>query len=90
MTKKETALLLKHIYVLYPNNFPIDEDVLPAMIETWTEVLKDRKYEEIFERLIQYAKENRFPPTPADLCYKEIKPPYFEEYVHDPNAGEDW
>lgn len=67
MTKKETALLLQEISLLYPSSFVLPTERLPMMVEAWNKVLGKQEYEETLDRLYQYAAEHRRPPAPADL-----------------------
>jgi Loader and inhibitor of phage G40P len=80
MTKKEMAQILMQIYALYPNNFPIDSERLPMMVEVWYNVLGKQSFEETMKMLNRYATENRFPPAPADL-YIRNHPAYRSNVV---------
>ncbi|WP_446662987.1 replicative helicase loader/inhibitor [Geobacillus sp. CCR] len=85
MTRDEVKQIFKIIAYVYPNF-----EVSSEKVDVWHELLADEPFENALHNVKRHVKQKPFPPTIADLCYKEIKPPYFEEYVHDPNAGEDW
>lgn len=67
MDKKETALLIKQIDSLYPGRISLE----PTTVETWNRVLQKQDYTKTIDILINYAKENKFPPSVADLYIRE-------------------
>lgn len=62
MTKEEVFELLSFIRNVY-HNFSFDQEKLNA----WAKLLKDQDTDKVFANAEQYAKENRFAPTVADL-----------------------
>jgi ribosomal protein L12E/L44/L45/RPP1/RPP2 len=62
MTKAQVFELLNLLRAVYPN-FTVDQE----KIDTWTKLLKDQDAEKVMANALQYAKENRFAPTVADL-----------------------
>jgi hypothetical protein len=67
MDKKETALLIKQIDSLYPGRINLE----PLTVETWNQALKKQDYQKTVATLIKYARENKFPPSVADLFIRE-------------------
>jgi hypothetical protein len=62
MTKEEVFELLNFIRNVY-HNFTFDQEKL----NTWAKLLKDQDKDKVFANAEQYAKDNRFAPTVADL-----------------------
>lgn len=62
MTRSETAELLGMIVVAYEKI-----TIIEAKLNLWTELLQDVDYEKAVGALKNYVKDNRFPPTIADI-----------------------
>lgn len=66
MNVAETARLLKLIAKSF-NNFSVS----PEKIDWWTECLDGISFKKARDNLKEYLKENKFPPTIADIINKE-------------------
>jgi|GEM_PF-6455207 hypothetical protein len=86
MTREELKNIFKLLVNVYPN-FEVSSEKL----NIWYEFLKDNDYQSVLNNTKEYVLSNRFPPSIADLNKKrESIPPYYEDFVYDINAGEDW
>jgi hypothetical protein len=86
MTRDE----LKNIFKLLVNVYPKFE-VSSEKLNIWYEFLKDNDYQTVLRNTKEYVLSNPFPPSIADLNKKrESIPPYYEDFVYNINAGEDW
>mgnify|MGYP001054982987 FL=1 len=86
MTRDELKNIFKLLVNVYPNFVVSSEKV-----DIWYEFLKDNDYQSVLNKTKEYVKTNRFPPSIADLNKKdEALPPYYQDFVYDINAGEDW
>jgi len=65
MTKKEVAYLLQKIDMLYPSRLKTDN--IQELINTWYDVLKDTSFDLSYEKLLNHAKINKFPPSVSEL-----------------------
>lgn len=66
MKKIEVVDLLEHLLRIYPNKFEVDQ----TMVDAWYFHLKNHNKDAVMDNLLQFARNNRFPPTIADLVYK--------------------
>lgn len=66
MNKKEVAMILESVAAYYPG-FKVNSDNAISIISTWHRVLKDYEFNSILENLDQYARNNKFAPSVADL-----------------------
>lgn len=65
MKKNEVLDLMKYIKAAYPLFLKDNE---PAIVfDLWYRSLKDFEYERVLDNLIQYSKENEYPPKIKDL-----------------------
>lgn len=86
MTRDQLKTVFKILANVYPN-FEVSSEKL----DIWHEFLQDQDANAVMERVKAHVKEKKFPPTVADLReQKEKVPPYYDEFVYDINAGEDW
>lgn len=86
MTRDQLKTVFKILANVYPN-FEVSSEKL----DIWHEFLKDQDYDVVLERVKTHVKEKKFPPTIADLREQQEKiPPYYDEFVYDINAGENW
>jgi hypothetical protein len=69
MDKKEAALLIKQIDSLYPGKINLE----PLTVEVWHRALNKQDYEKTVDTLIKYSRENKFPPSVADLFIREVE-----------------
>lgn len=67
MELKETGLIIKQIDSLYPGRLNLER----STVEIWHRVLGKQDYEKTLDRLVKYSRENKFPPSAADLHLKE-------------------
>jgi hypothetical protein len=67
--KKQTALLIKQIDSLYPGRLNLE----PLTVEIWQRVLDEQDFDKTIDSLIRYARENKFPPSVADLYIKKME-----------------
>ncbi|MEJ9210096.1 replicative helicase loader/inhibitor [Bacillus smithii] len=86
MTREELKNIFKVLVNVYPN-FEVSSEKL----NIWYEFLKDSDYQSVLNNTKEYVLSNRFPPSIADLNKKrESIPPYYDDFIYDINAGEDW
>lgn len=85
MTRDEVKTIFKILVYVYPQF-----EVSSEKVDIWHDLLADESFETVLSNAKKHVKQKPFPPTIADLCRKEERPPYYDEYVYDPNAGEDW
>jgi hypothetical protein len=69
LDKKQAALLIKKIDALYPGRLSLEA----LTVEVWHRVLSDQDYEKTVDALIKYARENKFPPSAADLYIRKME-----------------
>ncbi|MEK4132017.1 replicative helicase loader/inhibitor [Solibacillus sp. FSL W8-0474] len=67
MDKKQTAVILEIIATMYQNKFKVDNKQL--LLDLWFDTLKEYDFEAISENLKAYYKQNKFPPSVADLLH---------------------
>ena len=64
----ETATIIKKIIYMYPVAFKdINDEKIKAIIDVWHEELKKCDYEKTVAKLSDYIKENKYPPSIADI-----------------------
>lgn len=85
MDKRETTRLFRLLQQLYPNAVKFTEE--EAML-AWQLVLEPFAYDEIKAAAVQYARINRHPPDPQELC-KGLLPPTTAKPAR-PGAGFAW
>lgn len=66
MNREDVKELFKLIRYIYPNF-----EVSSGKLDVWTRLLSDQDKEKVFRKAEQYSKQNKFPPTIADLS--EVK-----------------
>lgn len=66
MKKIEVIDILEHLLRIYPKRFEVDQ----KMVDAWYFHLKKHEKDAVMANLLEYARNNRFPPTIADLVYK--------------------
>lgn len=66
MKRIEVIDVLEHLVSIYPNRFDVDQKV----VEAWYFHLKNQEKSLVMDNLLAYARNNRFPPTIADLVYQ--------------------
>lgn len=70
MDKRETTRLFRLLQQLYPNCSKFQEET--SML-AWQLVLEPFEYDAIKANAINFARETRYPPDPADLCKGLLK-----------------
>lgn len=65
MNRQHTAELFKMLVSVYPQ-FEVDQ----YKIDLWTRLMKDQDPKKVMRRAEMYVRENKFPPTIADLSEK--------------------
>jgi hypothetical protein len=85
MTRDELKNIFKLLVNVYPN-FEVSSEKL----NIWYEFLKNNDYQSVLNNTKEYVLTNRFPPSIADLNKGESLPPYYQDFVYDINAGEEW
>jgi hypothetical protein len=79
MKKIEVIDILEHLLRIYPNRFEVDQ----KMVDAWYFHLKYFDIDSIMENVRGHARNNRFPPTIADLVYeREILPDYDYDLIY--------
>lgn len=68
MNKEQTVGVLKAITTYYPN-FKMDDP--KATVTAWHLILQDYEINNVMANLAVYVKNNRFPPSVADLIHVE-------------------
>lgn len=63
MDKKDFLKIMQQIKNAYGDRFQITDDILL----TWYECLKDLEVRALHQTVIEWAKENRYPPTISEL-----------------------
>lgn len=99
MEKKDFTLIMELIESLYPDKFKLTEGIMKG----WYICLKDLDRTDLWKAAIAHAKENKYPPTIAELreyceenAPKKINPytlysdtaAYHPDYSSDENARE--
>ena len=87
MTKKETTKLFRLMQNLYPNALKFTEE--ESML-AWQLVLEPFSYEDIRSAAISFARENKFPPDPGDLCRGLLPPKTQDDRKPKVDAGYAW
>jgi hypothetical protein len=70
MERKEVIEIIKAVETFYQGKFKTDDP--KALLDAWHGILKDYEFDLIHGHLIDYVKNNRFPPSVSDLL--EIEP----------------
>ena len=86
MDKRETTRLFRLMQQFYPNAVKFTEE--NAML-AWQLVLEPFAYNEIKAAAIKFARENKFPPDPGDLC-RGLLPKKADTPTARHGAGEAW
>lgn len=68
MNRQQSQDIILRIAGSY-TQFETTGEIGKKRIEMWTSHLKDMPYERVLERLNQHIRENRFPPTIAEIAY---------------------
>jgi hypothetical protein len=63
MRKIEVIDILEHLVRIYPNRLEVDQ----KMVDAWYFHLKYYDMDSIMKKILAHARNNRFPPTIADL-----------------------
>lgn len=75
MTKKQVLKMLEEIYLTYPNT----KEVTQKMVDVWHKHFKNEDHERVEKNLQRYIRENKFPPTVADIFPRKSPVPSAEE-----------
>lgn len=67
MNREQTIELFKFLSDIYPTFLPDSKQELTRKVNTWSNLMKDQDFNRVMWKAEQYAKQNKFPPTVADL-----------------------
>jgi hypothetical protein len=65
MNRDQAREIVKIVAVAYPKYFR--NDLLTTTVDVWFEALEDARFEDVMKNVKGYLKENKFPPSIADV-----------------------
>lgn len=67
MNREQVKELFQFLISVYPNFMPETDKKLTQKVNAWASVMQTMDFDRVMARAREYAQENRFPPTIAEI-----------------------